>query len=105
MSPCSHSFENMALAMSLLSLPFCLAHSVYAGAENQELSLTAQKSLWDQQYLFGDWGGTRSSLAKRGVTFDLFNINYFQADVSGSQTHHAANFGRFYGYTDIDFNK
>jgi porin len=64
-----------------------------------------QKRLWDEQYLFGNWGGARSRLAEHGIKFDVFNINDFQADVSGSQTHHGAYFGRFYGSMDIDFNK
>jgi carbohydrate-selective porin OprB len=46
-----------------------------------------QLSIWEQQYLFGDWGGERSQLAQRGITFDLNNIGDSQTDVSGSQPH------------------
>jgi porin len=73
---------------------------------NTSLDLqTNQPSLWNQQYLFGDWGGERSRLAEQGITFDLNNIGDFQADVTGSQSHHGAYFGRFRASTDIDFNK
>jgi porin len=55
--------------------------------------------------MLGDWGGWRSRLADEGVTFDLLNIGDFQADVSGSQTHHATYFARLRAAADIDFKK
>lgn len=39
------------------------------------------------------------------MTFDLNNIGDLQTDVTGSQTHHLAYFGRFRASTDIDFKK
>ena len=65
----------------------------------------AQPSFWSQQYMLGDWGGTRTDLAKEGVTFDFNDIGDFLVDVTGSQPHHATYFGRFRASTDIDFNK
>jgi porin len=62
-------------------------------------------SLWDQQYMFGDWGGIRSRWAEKGVTFDFNNIGDFQAAVSGSSTDRGTYFGRFRASTDVDFNK
>jgi porin len=102
---CSYNCEKLALAMSLIDLSVCMASSVHAQAGDQDLSRAAEKGLWDQQYLFGDWGGTRSRLAKRGVKFEVFNIDDLQVDVTGSQAHHGAYFGRFYGSTDVDFNQ
>ena len=64
-----------------------------------------QPSFWDQQYMLGDWGGTRTELAKEGVTFDFNDIGDFLTDVTGSQEHHLTYFGRFRFTTDIDFNK
>lgn len=55
--------------------------------------------------MFGDWDGARTRLAEEGVTFNVNNIGDFQADVSGSQTHHAVYFGRFRASSDIDFSK
>jgi porin len=98
----------MMLAFGLIGLPICSALSAPAAQEGPESASGAERSsssFWDQQYMFGDWGGTRSRLAERGVTFDLHNIDDFQADVTGSQTHHAAYFGRFYASTDVNFNK
>jgi porin len=66
---------------------------------------TVQPDFWHQQYLLGDWGGTRTRLANEGITFDFNNIGDFQADVTGSQTHHAAYFGRFRASADVDFKK
>jgi porin len=62
-------------------------------------------SFWNQQYMLGDWGGVRSRLADRGVTFDLNDIGDLQTDVSGSQKHRFIYFGRFRASSDIDFNK
>jgi porin len=62
-------------------------------------------SIWNQQYLLGDWGGERSALEKQGVTFDFNDIGDFQADVSGNQEHHASYFGRVRGSVDLDLKK
>lgn len=105
---CPHRLENVALTLGLLSLPMILIPDACSESTGQNSIPQIQKSapsLWDQQYLFGDWGGMRSRMAERGVTFDLNNIGDFQADVSGSQTHHAAYFGRFRLSADANFNK
>lgn len=62
-------------------------------------------SIWDQQELTGDWGGERTALREQGINFTFNNIGDFLTDVTGSQTHHAAYFGRFRGNLDIDFKK
>jgi porin len=87
----------------LLLLP-CLA--LYAGPSDQP-TITQQPapSFWDQQYMLGDWGGERTRLEEKGIKFDINDIGDFQADVAGSQTHHATYFGRFRESTDIDFKK
>ena len=108
MSTSSLKLEKMALTLGLVSLPMIFVPHAYSESTSQQSIPAVQKSapsLWDQQYMFGDWGGTRSQLAERGVTFDFNNIGDFQADVSGSQTHHAAYFGRFRLSADMDFNK
>lgn len=66
---------------------------------------TAKPDFWHQQYLFGDWGGTRTELANEGVTFDFNNIGDLQYNATGGESHHVAYFGRFRLSTDIDFNK
>jgi porin len=81
---------------------------VQAGPSDKEITPVVEQkmpSFWDQQYMLGDWGGERTRLEKKGVSFDINDIGDFQADVAGSQTHHATYFGRFRASTDIDFNK
>ncbi len=84
--------------------------AAFAGRDDAKSALppnvqTNRTSLWSQQYMFGDWGGARSRLAEKGVTFDVINIGDFQTDIAGSQTHHGAYFGRFRASSDINFNK
>jgi porin len=91
---------------------FLLGCTARAGSDGITPNVSAPSSVdtnkpdfWHQQYLLGDWGGTRTELANEGVTFDFNNISDFLADVTGSQTHHATLFTRFRFTTDIDFNK
>jgi porin len=89
---------------------FFLAASIrtYAGPFDTGGNAATQRlnsSLWDQQYLLGDWGGARTRLAKEGITFDLTNIGDLLGDASGSQEHHLTYFGRFRASSDIDFKK
>jgi len=99
---------NLLRSLACVMLPFlttCL--TTYAGTIDTGNSPLIQKlnaSLWDQQYMLGDWGGARTELAKRGISFQLGNIGDLMGDVSGSQEHHLAYFGRFRASVDIDFN-
>ena len=58
-----------------------------------------------RQYLFGDWGGERSSLASKGVTFDFFYVADLQANPVGGLEQTQAGWGRIRGTIDIDFGK
>ena len=66
---------NLLRSLACAMLPFlttCL--TTYAGTIDTGNSPLIQKlnaSLWDQQYMLGDWGGARTELAKRGITFQL----------------------------------
>jgi len=66
---------------------------------------TDKSSVWNQQYLFGDWNGERTKLALEGVNFAFNNIGDFQTDITGNQTHNATYDGRFRGIVDINFRK
>ena len=105
-------FQNHAWKISRVLLgaavPLLIAATGHARAGVDEITPAVQKadpSFWDQQYMLGDWGGTRTELAKEGVTFDFNNIGDFLTDVTGSQEHHLTYFGRFRFTTDIDFNR
>jgi porin len=97
------------MARALFGAALCLtAGTVAAHAGTDEITPVVSKaepSFWNQQYMLGDWGGTRTKLAEEGVTFDFNDIGDFLVDVTGSQPHHATYFGRFRASTDIDFNK
>ena len=91
--------------VGLFTLP---AAAVHAGANEVNLPPDMQTnrfSIWNQEYMFGDWGGARSRLVERGVTFDFINIGDFLADVSGSPADRGSYFGRLRASTDVDFNK
>jgi porin len=99
----SHSFLGLALLLLIAT-----GMAARAGTDDREITPAVQKaqpSFWNQQYLLGDWGGTRTELAKEGVTFDFNNIGDLTTDVTGSQEHHLTYFGRFRFSTDIDFNR
>jgi porin len=55
--------------------------------------------------LFGDFGGKRSSLAARGVTFDFFFVADLQANPVGGLKQTEAGWGRIRGTMDIDFGR
>ncbi len=58
-----------------------------------------------RQYLFGDWGGERTALANKGVTFDFFYVADLQANPAGGLTQTQAGWGRIRGTMDVDFGK
>jgi porin len=100
----AYALMGAAIAVLIVSAPSALA----TGKDDKEITPVVDKtqpSFWDQQYMLGDWGGTRTKLEKEGITFDFNDIGDFLVDVTGSQPHHATYFGRFRASTDIDFNK
>jgi porin len=103
--------SKIARAFFGVSMGLLIATTVGAratGTDDKEITPVvekAQPSFWNQQYMLGDWGGTRTALEKEGVSFDFNDIGDFLTDVSGSQTHHATYFGRLRLSSDIDFNK
>jgi len=58
-----------------------------------------------RQYLFGDWGGKRSKLAEKGVTFDFFYIADLEANPSGGMQQAQAGWPRIRGTIDINFDR
>ena len=55
-----------------------------------------------QKYLLGDWGGERTKLEERGVTFDFFFVSDMLANVKGG-TEKEAGWNRVRGTMDLDF--
>ena len=58
-----------------------------------------------QRYLLGDWGGRRTSLAEKGVTFDFFYISDMQANPTGGRQQTQAGWERARGTIDINFDR
>jgi porin len=65
----------------------------------------AAPNFFAQKYLFGDWGGERSALAEKGVTFDLFYVSDLQANTSGGLEQREVGWGRIRGTVDIDLGQ
>jgi porin len=99
------AFSGAAFALLLGGAPAVQAEPVDEKSVTQEETAPAPLSFWNQQYMLGDWGGERSKLESEGVKFDVNDIGDFLTDVSGSQTHHIAYFGRFRVGLDLDLNK
>jgi carbohydrate-selective porin OprB len=96
--------RRMAIA-GIICAPIISAYGDAGESSMSPVITTNEPSFWNQQYMLGDWGGLRSRLADRGVTFDFNDIGDLQTDVSGSQEHRFIYFGRFRSSADIDFNK
>ena len=58
-----------------------------------------------RRYLLGDWGGKRTWLAEKGVTFDFFYVSDMQANPSGGLQQTQAGWERVRGSIDIDFDR
>ena len=51
--------------------------------------------------MFGDWGGKRTKLERKGITFSFLSVNDFLLDTKSD----AANWSRVRGTLDIDFGR
>lgn len=58
-----------------------------------------------RQYLFGDWGGKRSALAEKGITFDFFYISDLLANPSGGVQQTQGGWQRVRGTVDVNFDR
>jgi porin len=92
----------VALLMFLCAAPKLFAQEQATTFATDNDSSGASKP---RQYFFGDWGGKRSELAEKGVTFDFFYVADLQANPTGGLEQKAVGWGRFRGTMDIDFGK
>ena len=102
------------ILFSLLTLPFpASSQSTSSSSSSDNPSAPASPAQTPQappqsqprQYLLGDWGGERSRLANKGVTFDFFYVADLQANPTGGLEQTYAGWGRIRGTMDVDFNK
>src|SRR5580658_8825487 len=98
-----------------LRLPFCLwcalcvlAYPAYSQTTQQE-PLPGPDSHETGQgphgHLFGTWGGERTRLEQRGVSFDFQYVSDSLWDLKSVQPERFASWNRFRGTVDIDFGK
>jgi porin len=58
-----------------------------------------------RQHLFGDWGGERTALAEKGITFDFFYITDLEANPTGGLQQAQTGWERIRGTVDINFDR
>jgi carbohydrate-selective porin OprB len=56
-------------------------------------------------HLFGEWGGERTRLQERGVSFDFQYVSDTLWNIKSDQQERSASWNRFRGTLDIDFGK
>ncbi len=101
--PCPKFWTQQRNILLLLILLLLGASAQAQNAPPSSPSPSAEFS--SRQYLFGDWGGERSALAERGITFDFFYITDMQANPSGGLQQTYAGWERIRGTVDINFDK
>ena len=99
-----------ALGLSLITTGFAQTVNPSPGvAPSENLSTPAPKpneaAIPSVEHLFGDWGGLRTELERRGVNILLDNTNEFASNVSGGTQHATTNAGQTALQVDIDWEK
>ncbi len=91
----------------LLAVTMIMLSGMAIGQASNSASTTGDKSfnLATQKYLFGDWGGSRTDLAEKGVVFDAFYVSDLLDNVKGGEEQKAAGWNRIRGTMDIDFGR
>jgi len=90
----------------LAGLLLCAASAALAQSEaGRHVSDEVSNMHQSRSYLFGDWGGKRSGLAEKGVTFDFFYVADLQANPVGGLKQTEAGWGRIRGTMDVDFGR
>jgi porin len=92
----------------LLFLTFCSQYS-FAQTDSQTTSPAPASASppppAPRQYALGDWGGERTRLANKGVTFDFFYVADLLSNPVGGLTQRNTGWGRIRGTVDVDFGK
>jgi porin len=92
----------------LLFLTFCSQYS-FAQTDSQTTppapASASPPPPAPRQYALGDWGGERTRLANKGVTFDFFYVADLLSNPVGGLTQRNTGWGRIRGTVDVDFGK
>lgn len=85
-------------------LTLCLTTS-WLRANNPSEASTQSSNLWTQNLLTGDWGGTRTKLTDKGVTFGFDITHDLLGNPSGGVNQATVNDGCIELFLDLDFEK
>jgi porin len=98
------SARTLRVWLTLLAafLFFTPATAQNASAQDQNSSLFGLPS---PQHLFGDWGGERTALAEKGLTFDFFYISDMETNPAGGLEQAQAGWMRIRGTMDPSFDR
>jgi carbohydrate-selective porin OprB len=88
------------IALELICFPPAWAQN--APSQDQNASLFGLPA---RQHLFGDWGGERTALAEKGLTFDFFYITDLEANPTGGLQQAQAGWERIRGTMDLSFDR
>jgi len=87
-------------ALALICFPQAWAQNTPSQEQNASLF-----GLPSRQHLFGDWGGERTALAEKGLTFDFFYISDMEANPTGGLEQAQAGWMRIRGTMDLNFDR
>jgi porin len=98
---CAHKLAvYLSLAVSLMFVAPVWAQNPPGQDHNPSLF-----GVPSRQHLFGDWGGERTALAEKGITFDFFYITDLEANPTGGLQEAQAGWERIRGTVDINFDR
>ena len=94
--------RRVAFVFALALMCFPPARAQNAPSQEQNASLFGLPS---RQHLLGDWGGERTALAEKGLTFDFFYISDMEANPTGGLQQTQAGWMRIRGTMDFSFDR
>ena len=94
--------RRVAFVFALALVCFPPARAQNAASQDQNDSLFGLPS---RQHLFGDWGGERTALAEKGLTFDFFYITDLEGNPTGGLDQTQAGWMRVRGTMDLNFDR
>lgn len=100
--------NKICASLALLGALLVTAHAgtgIEAHDSKQIAETERARSIFEQDYLTGDWGGTRTKLEEKGVTFGATYIGETMGVVSGGLHQSAVYAGRLQLELTLDFEK
>ena len=94
--------RRVVFVFALAVMCFPPAWAQNASSQDQNASLFGLPS---RQHLFGDWGGERTALAEKGLTFDFFYISDMEANPTGGLEQVQAGWMRIRGTMGLNFDR